>query len=354
MSKIAFAASCYTDCNFTSGGVKLNFLFLEQLKQTENYSIDLYCDDIIHNNKKIFDMVYPLSELDKNQDEYDVIISEKGIVPSDITYIHDHSYLYRTQMMSGKISHTLYKIFNRKKHLKRLNEYLKTKENLANCKIVIVSSEVLKNDIIQNYEINAENIVILPPPTEKYSINSCKNKIFTFGISAIGFNRKGGYLALQAIKELKKTHTNFKVKFIYPSKNLFVRLAKNLYGIDKYCEILPAQTDMGSFYNSIDCLLMPSIIEPFGMVATEALSTGCPVITAKHCGASDFIINGENGYIYETSGNISKNLADAMAKMIDTDLNKYYKMCKYAIKSVENTSCEDFVSKYFEIMETLH
>ena len=54
---------------------------------------------------------------------------------------------------------------------------------------------------------------------------------------------------------------------------------------------------------------MPSLIEPFGMVAAEALSVGCPVITAGHCGAADYIKNGVNGYLYE--GNSSENLAEA-------------------------------------------
>lgn len=350
MQKIAFAASYYTDCDFTSGGVKLNFMLLKQLKQTEDCLIHLYCDNIKNNTSGILDETYPLENLENNKEEYDIIMSEKGLVPSNITYIHDHSYPYRTEMMSNEVLHFFYKIFNYKKHKKRLDEYKKIKENLSKTEKIIVSSTVLKNDMIINYGISPDKIIILPPPVEKYNIYTYKNRIFTFGISAIGFNRKGGYEVFKAIKELKKSHKNFKVQFIYPSKNLFVKLANFLNGAGKYCEFIPVQKDMGKFYNSIDCLLMPSLIEPFGMVATEAMSTGCPVITAIHCGACDLIQNGKNGYTYNGK---PKELAKVMSSIINTKLNNYYKMCRNSISSVENLSEQNFVSKYFEIIETL-
>ncbi|MCM1264991.1 MAG: glycosyltransferase family 4 protein [Candidatus Gastranaerophilales bacterium] len=351
--RIAFVTKIYTDSNFKSGGVKLNFLLLEKL-YNYGYSIDLFTSKNTKINHNIFNNIYSIDEFNNLKENYEIILSDKAVVPSNITYIHDHSYPYRVTKMSGKISHFFYKIFNKKKHNKRLNEYIKTKENILQTDKIIVSSNVLKQDMIDNYNAKEEQLIILPPPIEKYpDSNREKHNPFVFGISAIGFNRKGGYILLKAIKQLKKIRQDFKVVFIYPSKNLGVTLTQKFYGIEKFCEIIPVQKDMNKFYNSIDCLLMPSIIEPFGMVASEALSTGCPVITGSHCGAADYIEDAQNGFTYDYSKKSIKGLVKAMSKMIDmtaTDLSNMSVFCK---KSVEEQSEEIFVSKFIEIMNTL-
>ena len=317
----------------------------------EGYKFDLFTNKLVNNSKNLFNRTFSLEEFEKLKSNYKIIISTKALIESDITYIHDHSYLYRQKMMSNPISHFFYKIFNRKKHLKRLKEFEDVKSKICKIKKVIVSSEILKQDMIENYGVNPEQIVILPPPIEKYDFRErSSNDIFTFGISAVGFERKGGYLTLKVIRELKKQGYKFKVKFIYPSKNYWVNLLIKLYGIKGYCEILPLYKDMSEFYYSIDCLLMPSLIEPFGMVATEALSTGCPVVTGLHCGSSDVIKNSENGFLYE--GNKSyKNLAKAMIKAIEQipQNKEYFK--NNCLKSVENQTLEKFCSKYIDLLK---
>jgi glycosyltransferase involved in cell wall biosynthesis len=48
-----------------------------------------------------------------------------------------------------------------------------------------------------------------------------------------------------------------------------------------------------------DILLFPSLFEGFGMVISEAMSQGMPVITTNHTAGKDFITHGENGWIVE-------------------------------------------------------
>lgn len=343
--KIAFVTPAYVDEFFRSGGVKLNYMLLEGLKE-KGFSIDLYTDDLISSKKNIFFQVYPLKELEQNRALYSIILSNKAYVKSDITYIHDHSYNFRVEKMSNKFSHFFYKIFNRKRHIERLKEFSETKNNICNTKKVIVSSQVLKEDMINNYGVSPDRIEILPPPVEKSNkIQRSKNEVFTFGISTVGFERKGGYLVLSAKKRLAKKNKNFKVVFIYPSKNFYINLKIFLYGIKKYCQFIPAQTDMNKFYSSIDCLLMPSLLEPFGMVATEALAVGTPVITAKHCGASDFIKDGVNGFVYDYSSRKIDELVLAMEKMLDIS-NPDEIFRDNCLKSVENICFERFLDKY--------
>jgi glycosyltransferase involved in cell wall biosynthesis len=46
-----------------------------------------------------------------------------------------------------------------------------------------------------------------------------------------------------------------------------------------------------------DVLVFPSIVEGFGLVITEALSRGLPVITTPNTGGPDLMIDGREGFI---------------------------------------------------------
>ena len=348
--KIAFVTNFYMDNNFSSGGVKLNYILLNGLK-CSGYSIDLFADGKSIEHPEIFDKVFCFSEIENFRADYDFVLSDKACVPSDITYIHDHSYTYRVKMMSTPLRYFFYKIFCSKHHKRRLSEFYKTKENICKCRKVIASSEILKRDILINYGVQKDMVEIIPPPVERYQITKYKNGIFTFGISALGFARKGGYLLLRAIKELKKKNIKFKVIFIYPSNNIAVRTLVKLYGIEEFCEFIGRQNDMGKFYNLADCILLPSLVEPFGMVAAEALSVGCPVITAGHCGAADYIRNGVNGYLYE--GNSSENLAEAMLKILELPYSDYLILRENSVKSVNNLYEKDFVNKFLDLLNRI-
>lgn len=354
MKKIAFVTrSLYVDSDFSSGGVKMNYFLLRGL-YNKGYSIDLYSNIAGLTNPEILNAINCFDAFEQNKQDYDYVLSDMACIPSDITYIHSHSYLFRTQLMSSKFSHFFYKIFARKRHKQRMNEFLETKKNICETKKVIVSSEVLKQDMIDNYGVKEENICMIAPPVEKCSAISHKsNKVFTFGISAVGFERKGGYLMLKAIRDLARKHKNFKVRFIYPSDNFFVKFLVKFYNIGKYCEFLPIQKDMDKFYSSLDCLVMPSLLEPFGMVATEALNVGTPVITAKHCGASDYIQSGVNGFVYEAKKNSHKELVEAMEKMLATNDLERKCMQKEAIKSVEDLNLENFIEAYYKLINNL-
>lgn len=350
--KIAFILNNYKDENFSSGGIKLDFMLIKSLSEMD-FIVDIFTNKATQTKKNIINKIFNINDIKDRKNEYDLILSSKAIANSDITYIHDHSYLFRSKVLYNRCSEILYKIFNRKKYLKRIKEFENTKMNLANIKKVVVSSQILKSDMITNYGVNESRIIILPPPIDKYNIEKVKNNVFTFGISAVGFERKGGFTLLKSIKILKKEKKDFKVKIIYPSKNYYVKFLVDFYGIKDYCEFLPIQKNMEYFYNSIDCLLMPSVLEPFGMVATEALSVGCPVITGTNCGAADIIKDGYNGFIYEYTKKYEKKLAKQMSKMINLPYKDLDKLRKNASLSVQNQGETNFTTKYLEIMQEL-
>lgn len=83
---------------------------------------------------------------------------------------------------------------------------------------------------------------------------------------------------------------------------------KNLYFLGN----LP-QKDLPAFYSSADLSVVPSRVEPFGLVAVEALACGTPVIASKAGGLPDFI-NQEVGRLFKM--NDADDLADKIIKAL--------------------------------------
>jgi len=53
-------------------------------------------------------------------------------------------------------------------------------------------------------------------------------------------------------------------------------------------------------YQEADVFVFPSRLDGFGMVVTEAMATGLPVIVSSHVGAKDLVRDGETGWIFDS------------------------------------------------------
>jgi UDP-glucose:(heptosyl)LPS alpha-1,3-glucosyltransferase len=82
-------------------------------------------------------------------------------------------------------------------------------------------------------------------------------------------------------------------------------------------------------YRASDALLLLSAFDTFGMVVSEAMAAGLPVLVSNHVGAKDLVREGENGYVLESppqprrvAGHILALLDAAhRARMADSALN---------------------------------
>ena len=95
------------------------------------------------------------------------------------------------------------------------------------------------------------------------------------------------------------------------------------------------QKKLKKFYKKSDILIVPSKIEPWGLVVNEAMCSGNAIIASNMVGcAADLIIKNKNGYLFK-----SKNSDDLYAKML------YYINNKKKLQDHKKYS-QKIISKY--------
>jgi len=106
--------------------------------------------------------------------------------------------------------------------------------------------------------------------------------------------RKGAHYLLEAWEQssgLKTAELHFYGRPLLPER-CFTGLGENVIFHGSV-----ARQELCAHYQRAGILIFPTLCDGFGMVATEALAHGLPVITTKHAGASELIEDGKNGFL---------------------------------------------------------
>ena len=334
MRKIAFIIKNLSEKYLYNGGEGKVFFNLINRFIKNNYAVDIYCNQTDISkfegiNKIILieckigrkapasleEFYTKIGYLTKGK-EYDFIVGREPIPPADIALIQCHSLTHDKKKIDNILLRFLYGIGKGK----RINYETKWFKNPY--KKIFVVSKSLKKDFMINFDIPQEKISVIYPGVNISNDIEIKefNKEITFGISATGIKNKGGYIFLKALKILKEKKPNFKAKIIYPKhkKNLWIKLLVKFYKIEDNVEFIEFQQNMQDFYSSIDCLVLASIHEAFGLVVLEAMAHKKICIVSSSAGASEIIEEGVNGYVFQMDKNAADNLAEKMCIVIDT------------------------------------
>ena len=161
-----------------------------------------------------------------------------------------------------------------------------------------------------NAGVNKEKIIRLPLgfPDIDPSKPASKDKKFTFLFAGNQCLRKGTHLLFKAWLECD-FDPNL-AELIMIGKNHLPESFRN--GLPQSVKFMPniPHNEMMDFYHKADVFVFPTLADGFGMVISEAMSKGIPVITTLNSGGPDIITHQKNGFLIE-AGDI-KALANQM------------------------------------------
>ncbi|MDQ6994425.1 MAG: glycosyltransferase family 4 protein, partial [Mariprofundaceae bacterium] len=142
-----------------------------------------------------------------------------------------------------------------------------------------------------------------------------KNKLVLENAGVIGFigkewKRKGLQEAIAMLAKLSEKRPNIRFLVAGAAPKDIQHLFQD---VDFKFELL-GRVDPYSFYAQLDVLLHPAHQEPYGMVITEALSAGVPVIISDRCGAATEI-HADLGQVLSLDDSVN-DWADAMDEQL--------------------------------------
>ncbi len=308
-------------------------------------------------NSVLRDFTFAVSAyLKLKKEEYDIIQSHDKTLYQDIYRAGDGCHIewlrqrWKRTGLFGKLSI----IFNPYHWLILLLEMVIFKGHRY--KKILAISEMVKTDIIKNYEISPTDIEVIfngvdaekfhPRNKELYRREIRKKYSIPYDAFVVlfvgsGFERKGVEFLLKAVEMVSNPLTVLIVG--KGSEKKFKNLIKRQRVV--FCG---PQRDIHKFYDASDIFVFPTIYEPFGNVHLEALASGLPVITTRRSGASEIIKNGIQGFIIDEPENVGQ-IAEKIMFLMNKDENRT--MSILARKLAERFSFEahiDAMMKFYQ------
>jgi len=109
-----------------------------------------------------------------------------------------------------------------------------------------------------------------------------------------GFERKGVAQLLEALARLNGA----RLAIVGADRRTdALRRRADALGLGGRVVFAGPQREVRPWYGAVDCFVLPTLYDPFPNAALEAMASGLPVITSSSCGAAEFIVEGDNGFV---------------------------------------------------------
>jgi len=123
----------------------------------------------------------------------------------------------------------------------------------------------------------------------------------------VGNLQKGAAAAISAISKVYDAH----LLLVSGSNNKSEKELVEKLGLIDRIHWVPLTREVERYFACADCFVFPTLYEPYGMVISEAMASGIPVITSRNAGASELIIHRETGWLLEDPWDVNA-IADGL------------------------------------------
>jgi UDP-glucose:(heptosyl)LPS alpha-1,3-glucosyltransferase len=132
----------------------------------------------------------------------------------------------------------------------------------------------------------------------------------------VGSLQKGAAFALQALRHAPRV----KLLGVSPTPPKPYLAAADRAGLRGRVQFRPATDAIEQYYAAADAFVYPSPYDAFGMVITEAMAAGLPVVTSRAAGAAELIAHGREGLLLDDPAD-AREIAGHLNRLVeDRDL----------------------------------
>jgi glycosyltransferase involved in cell wall biosynthesis len=184
----------------------------------------------------------------------------------------------------------------------------------SRAKKIIAISQAVKKYVIDNYNnINVKNIAVISYGIEykklstyTKTLNIFKKKYnlqgyYVLGVAARLVRQKSIDFLIKSFSEYNKNF-NPKSKLLIAGKGPLKKELEDLVAslnLKKSVKFLGFQSDINTFYRSIDVFCLTSSYEGLGLAILEALACKKPIITSNCSAMPEIIKNNKNGFLVD-------------------------------------------------------
>ncbi|MBQ6009338.1 MAG: glycosyltransferase family 4 protein [Kiritimatiellae bacterium] len=111
----------------------------------------------------------------------------------------------------------------------------------------------------------------------------------------------------------------------------------------------PGSAELEAAFAAADVFVLPSVHEPFGIVALEAMARGIPLIASNVGGLPDFVQDGKNGILFDPSA--PNGLVDAFDRLVALPPARVGQMLKDARATVEGYAWPNVIARLMDIYD---
>lgn len=163
--------------------------------------------------------------------------------------------------------------------------------------IIVVPSRLMATFLRQEYGVSQDRVVLIGHGVDAFQFSMLDEylpQLDKHELLAVGrlTEQKGFELAVRALPFLLADWPTLHLTIVGDGerRDVIHRLIGNL-GVSRWVDVRPAVSTetLAGLYRRAALLLMPSLFEPFGLVALEALASGCPVLASATVGVSDIL-----------------------------------------------------------------
>jgi len=237
--------------------------------------------------------------------------------------------------------------------------------NVEKAKKIIVMSQVLKNEVLKNYNVPDGKVEVIYSGVNCDEFSPENRKLYNSGIRKklgieendivllfVGnpYNRKGLEYAVRALPLINEK----RVKLLVMGKDLGDEKIANYQALAKKIGV-GDKLVYGGFTNEIkkyfsvgDIFVFPTLYEPFGLVITEAMASGMPDVVSKCAGAAELIEDGKEGMLLDNPKS-PEEIAEKINYLIDNNL--FRKMGKAARAKAETFTWDRTTRQMLSVLE---